>query len=492
MRELPFLAGEHGRGPFLVVLFFLAVIVITVWGAWEGTLPADEESELAEIGREIALTGDVWTMHIAARPVYDTPPVSPLMLAFFFKLFTPNDATARLPFMLSAILILYLVYCAGELYPVKGPQEGWIDRAHATGLLAAIILASSGMFGKYSGHVTKYVPLTLFTSLSILGWFNIPGRKSGLVMWGGGIAGGILSAGAGGLLVIPAAAVASIFDSRRRGNWLRAGFISVTVLSLAAGMAWFIPAVRESGMGWSENPLWMPVNSPVDSGSLKALWSSFGTLWMKTFPWSIAVTVAFVRMLLGRKIVKREGRLTAVDYAFFSFALVLFLPAAASRQTEAGALLPVVPVLAVLAAREIARWMPRIAALWSFNQIMTAGYCFVMLLLVATPLKLHERAADPIEDVAKVAGRIVPEGESIGSFGYGGRADRARMLFYSGRSLDDPVSDPEGIRLAAEAEPGKVFVTTAEGIRRLHEADFHYRLNIVYRVGDLILFNLEG
>ncbi|MBN1164832.1 MAG: hypothetical protein JXB45_09660, partial [Candidatus Krumholzibacteriota bacterium] len=60
MAELPFLAGEHGRGPFLVVLFFLSVMVITLWGAWEGSLPQTEEIITAEIARETAAGGEVW------------------------------------------------------------------------------------------------------------------------------------------------------------------------------------------------------------------------------------------------------------------------------------------------------------------------------------------------------------------------------------------------------------------------------------------------
>ena len=75
MSELPFLAGEQGRGSFLVLLFLVSAAVVTGWGIWEGTLPHSEEAIYAETARESAVEGGVWSLRFDGLPVSDMPPI---------------------------------------------------------------------------------------------------------------------------------------------------------------------------------------------------------------------------------------------------------------------------------------------------------------------------------------------------------------------------------------------------------------------------------
>jgi len=89
-----------------------------------------------------------------------------------------------------------------------------------------------------------------------------------------------------------------------------------------------------------------------------------------------------------------------------------------------------------------------------------------------------------------MAGRIVPPRKSLGSFRFGGKTQTARFLFYGERSLGRPVEDPREIVLEAIDDPGKVFVTTADNLKVLSEKEVQYNLKVLYRVGDLVLFNV--
>jgi len=295
------------------------------------------------------------------------------------------------------------------------------------------------------------------------------------------------------LLLSPAGIISIIFDRSRRHHWIRFDFLAVTLFVTLAGVFWLLGFTGKGAMPANQNPLWAPLAtllSPRD-GLIKTLWFSASRLGLHTFPWSIAALASLLRILFFRKLKKGEGGVNGTDYTLLVFILVLFFPLALAKPAHGGPLLPLVPLLAVLSAREITRWIPNFERIWSFNQIMTAVFCLLMLLLVATPLELHRRDSSPVQEMALMAGRMVPAGQTLGSFRYSGRVKSAQYLFYGEKSIDPPVTEPDRVGQLATEEPGKVFITTTESFRALHETDFHYRINILFRVSDLILFNLD-
>lgn len=492
MTELPFLAGEQGKGPLLVLLFFLAAAFVFAWGSWEGTVPATEEAVVAEAAREIASSGDVWPIRINGEADYSVAPGAPWMISVFFVLFGASALTARLPFILSGLLILFVTYITGERGQKKDSGgSGWIDASHAVGLLSAVILAMSAIFARNTVHITENIPLTFFLILSLAGWLSLPERKSGILLWTAGIAGAVLSAGSGGLLPVAGALFSMIFDDKRRKIWKDPIFISATAIVLILSISWLrmlagaraggdIPGLLPGAFTSPRAPLYV------------ALWDSIKNVSIYTMPWAVPAAAGCCRTVISiarREKVDDQGRL---DRVLVSFGLIFFIPAALVIPVQSGIFLPVAPLIAILAAREIARWLRSTANLWTLDQGLIALICFLMLLLAATPLKLHRREVDPVEELVFMAAKMVREGDSIGNYRFGGRERGAQVLFCCGSRLDPSAAEPLELDVLARKNPGKIFATTSEGLSELYGAGLKSRISILYRVDDLLLIRLDG
>ncbi|UCF05795.1 MAG: glycosyltransferase family 39 protein [bacterium] len=509
MAELPFMAGEQGRGPLLVFLFFVSATVITVWGTWEGTLPQTEEAVRAEVAREILVTGDWWTMHFDGAPLYDLPPLSMWCTAVFLKLFGTNEFSAHLPFVIFSVLTFYIIFLAGELKPGgRSVSCEWITQPRALGLLSAIILAASPLFGKYAPDLTPHVPFAFFISMAIYGWLLLPESRAGLALWAVGIACGILSGGAGALLLIPGSFLSLVSDRQRRNLWKSPQFLAVTVCALAAGVAWLVPATLRGSGEFAGNQLWTPFSGmgrsfgAAVSSFIVALWELF----VRNLPWSIPTVIAVVRILFFRKSGKRNGDITDLDDTLLAFSVVILVPMAIGSAGERSLFLPLLPLAAIIAAREVARWIAAVSKktekepevvlhrLWTLNQTLTAVFCLFMLLLFATPLRFHRTTVDPIKDIALMAAQLTPEGTRLGNFGQPRRFQAARLLFYGNRSLRTPHVQPEAVLEEIGREPNTVFLATAEQLEELREFagdGAAYRFNVLYRSRELVLFKVE-
>lgn len=515
MAELPFFAGEEGRGHVLALLFFLSAAVITLWGTWEGTLPASDEAVLAETGREILVTDDPATMHFDGAPVYDTPPLAPWLMSFFYLIFGVNEFAARFAFVLLSCLSYYVVYLAGsaasrcgQTAAEPGPAAPagkpprcvvWGAFPAAVGVLAAAVFASTPLLGKFAPHVTLGLPFAFFTSLALLGWLSLPARGRGYFLWGAGVAGGILSVGGGAFLVVAGAVVASAIDRSRRGILRDPRFWIATAASVALGGLWLFPAAARGGAGFFSSPLLAPlalvVRPAANTPSL--VLDSVRSVVLRSLPWSIIAVIAAARIVALRGDRRRAAAIEEVDGALLAFAAVIFAPLALAGAGNPSSFLPVVPFASILVAREVSRWLRRGGAdparrVWAVNHVMTALFSLLMLLVVATPLALRSTAVDPMESVARVAPRVAPGGEKIGNFRQEYREQCARMLFYGGRSLERPLAEPEEVAAALRANPSKVFLASSAGIEALRrDPDFPYEIRLLYGAGDLALFGIR-
>ena len=493
MRELPFMTGARGRGPFLVLLFFVAATVVTIWGTWEGTLPASEEAVLAETAREILLTGDGWTMHFDGEPVRDVSPLPLWFMASCYRLFGTNEFSARLPFVLFAVLTYFIVYLAGIMSSTPCEQESeWINRARSIGLLSAILLAASPIFGRAAPHVSISMPASFFTAIALLGLLSLSTCRSGIFLWGLGIAGAVFVVGAAGAAVAVAGIIAWLVAGRamNRGT---GGFLLVSLIGLALGGLWlFLNAPPWEGHFFT-NRLWSAAAGLVRpaEGAFAGLPGQIRDVWIGNLPWSIVAAAGFVRVIFLRS--KSEG-MGPVDDMLALFTGILFFLLAFTDPGRTDHLLVILPAVAVFTARELARWIAAyrdgsIDRIWSFNQAMVSLFCLLMLLLLATPLRLHESDIDPIRDVARMAKQLSPGTESVGNFRQPYPAQAARFLFYGGKSLERPLREPGEIDRALERDPSRIFLSSLEDYSLLRETGRTiYELRILYRAGPLVLF----
>jgi 4-amino-4-deoxy-L-arabinose transferase-like glycosyltransferase len=497
--ELPFFTGEGGRAQLLILLFFISVSVVTVWGTWRASLPASDEAVLAETGREVLATGDPWTMHFDGLPVHDTPPLVPWLMALFYAAFGVNEFTARFPFVLLSVLTFYIVYLAGKRASrdrEDGSQSVFGSLATGLGFLSCIFLASSPYFGRYAPHITLGVPFAFFAAVALLGWLSMPRVRGGAVLWGTGIAGALLSFGAGAFLLILGALLSSIVDRERRVAWRSPGFIAATIAGIVAGGVWLFPETARSAQPLIQSPLWAPLAAIVHpSGkSMSSLLASARNTLLGNLPWTVPAVVAAVRIVYLRGDRRREAWVADIDADLLIFAGAVFFPLALSASSAASTFVAALPFAAILSAREIARWFKHskrgvAQGVWTCNHVMTALFCLLMLLLVATPLHLRGMGADPIEDVARMANRLTPEGARIGNYGQRYREQCARMLFYGNRALEKPSPDATAVAAALRDTPGMIFLSSIDDLEALRRTNqFPFEVRVLYGSGNLVLF----
>ena len=499
MKELPFLTGTHGKGPFLVLLFFVAATVVTVWGTWEGTLPASDESVLAEMAREILVTGDGWTVHFDSEPVDDVSPLPLWFMAAFYRVIGQNEFSARLPFVLFAVLTFFITYLMGMECGDSDRKSGdWINFSRAIGLLSAIILASSPLFGRYAPHIFPAVPHAFFAALALLGLLSLPERRAGSLLWAIGLTGAILVSGASAIALLVGALAVCLTDRGRRCVARNGWFLLATLAALVAGGAWLFSIAPPSAGGFYDNQLWSGIAGFVrpQQGAVIGIFGHIKDAWLFNLPWSIVVLAALLRVLFSRGERAADRGIEAIDRALALFIVVAFAILAFTKPGEKEHMITLLPAAAVLSAREITRWIrassleKTVSRLWSFDQALVSLFCLLMLLLLATPLRLHKVDADPIKEIAATARQYVAEGESIGNFSQPYRTQGARMLFYGGRSLDRPFTEADLVAGTLERDPGKIFLSTFEDFKALQEADeIDEMLHMIYRAGSLVLFS---
>jgi 4-amino-4-deoxy-L-arabinose transferase-like glycosyltransferase len=512
LAELPFFTGEEGRGHLLALLFFLSASVVTIWGTWQGALPASDEAILAQTAREVLTTPGVRTLHFDGNPVYDTPPLAPWLMSFFFLVFGVNVFAARFAFVLLSIGTLYSVYLAGRMAtqdweeaaeePCGIPSGSVPHRAHwgslptAVGFLSAIVLASSPLFGRFSPHITLGLPFAFFAALALLGWLQLPARRFGNVLWGAGVAGSFLSAGGSAFLLVIGCILASLVERSHRRLWRSPAFIVATLAGVGIGMLWLIPVTAASGRGFFTNPLWSPIAGIIrpPAGAAALVWDSLKSTWFVSLPWAIPATVAAGRIIFSSARRRRAGLVSDIDDALLIFAVVIFLPLSISGTGPVSRFLVVMPFIAVLSTREVVRWMRRAGKrltkrVWTANHVMTALFCLLMLLVVATPLRLRRASSDTMKNVARMAERLTSEGTRIGNYRQPYHEQCAQMLFYGNRSLAKPFEDPGDVAAALRNDPRAIFLSSARDVEALRgSGEFPFDIRVLFGADDLVLF----
>ena len=308
-------------------------------------------------------------------------------------------------------------------------------------------------------------------------------RADGAWTWGAGVAAAVFAAGAPGLLLLPAGLLALAADRDRRRAFRRPAFLVATAAGIAAGAAWVVAT--------ADNPA-----VPALAGGLETLRDAWGA-WTASLPWSILALLAAVRSVLPGKAKRTDGadRLLVV---FAALLAVLFGLAGGSRAQR---FLVVAPPAALMAAREAARLIAARGGeteenerIWSLDRVLVMILCLLMMLIVLTPLDLHRRENDRIDEIAGMSARLLPPGGRLANFRQPGESTAARLLFYGGRSIDRrPVETPEELLQAMRDDDGRFWLATMRDMADLRRREgFPLPLEMVYRAGDWVIFAAES
>ncbi len=154
---------------YLILLLVVVAPLYSLGLANHGLWTADEP-RVAEIGREMAITGNWAVPTLNQRPFLEEPPLYYGSLALAYKVFGTSDRVARIPSALFAFAgVLALFFVANLLF---GPRIA---------LFSGLILATTGEYFRVAHWVIVDGALTFFvisaTGFFLSGYHAKPGRK---------------------------------------------------------------------------------------------------------------------------------------------------------------------------------------------------------------------------------------------------------------------------------------------------------------------------
>ena len=134
-----------------LILLFIVVVPLFSLGLSNHGLWSADEPRVAEIGREMALTGNWAVPTLNQRPFLEEPPLYYASLAIAFKAFGISDTVARIPSAFFAFAAVLVIFFMANLF--FGPRVA---------LLSGLILATTGEYFRVAHWVVVDSALTFF------------------------------------------------------------------------------------------------------------------------------------------------------------------------------------------------------------------------------------------------------------------------------------------------------------------------------------------
>jgi len=326
--------------PVLAIYFGFLLGGRALWSPVEG--------RYAEIAREMAAAGDYVTPRLNGVKYFEKPPLFYWLEASAIKFAGVSESALRFWPALFAVLGCLVIYAAGrELFDAR------------TGLLAAIVLATSPLYYSLGRVVAVDTVFTVFLSAGMLAFLMAtrrpPGRARRALMWTFYIAAALATMTKGFLGVLLPGLVIGVWIALL-GEWnvlKRMHILSgVALVILIAGPWHFLVAAR--------NPEFARYYFMVgqlgryagaEEGGLQA-WIYVPVLLIGMFPW-IAFAAQACRAAVNHPW-RRRGDYR-VELFLFLWTLLTFLFFSTGSSKLFTYMLPVLPPLALLIARAFSR-----------------------------------------------------------------------------------------------------------------------------------------
>ena len=361
------------KGVRTALLWGFIVVVLFAWLGTRG-LNEPDEGRYAEIGREMAVSGDWLMPRLNGFEHLQKPPLLYWVTALSFRSFGFDEWAARLACVLPALGTIYLTwFLAGALF------------AQRIRPLAVLVLLSSSEFLLLSRTLTPDMMLTFWITLSIacLVKYVRGGRRSWRLAFFAALGLGFLSKGPMALVVPISAALCWQRALRRRGEGVSLGWGSGLPISLLLGGWWFVavaiqhPSLVSYFLGYE---LIDRVFSTTH-GRAQPFWFFAPVLLGGLLPWSpvlIGVLVSAWRRLRART------QLPADLWLLAGWLVPPFLVLSLSGSKLATYVLPLFPALALLVAHWCDVHADSRAGRWGIG----ASVAIALLVGVALPVTL--------------------------------------------------------------------------------------------------------
>lgn len=364
----------------LLDIFLLTVVIGIFYSLWLGSHPlmVPDEGRYAEVTREMIAAGNYITPHINGTVLMDKPIFFYWLQASAFKLFGLNEWAARMwPALIGVLGCLVTYIAASVLY----------DRR--TGILAAIILATSPLYFCLAHYANLDIEVGVFVSMTLL-LFLVAIKKqlfgSLFLMFYLFIALAILTKGLIGI-ILPALII---------GTWiiilnywrvlikmhLIIGFLVILIIAAP----WYL-------LMQNNNPDFLNyffINQQFgrylsqDFNNAQPIWFYLPILLIGLFPW-----LFFLPQTLAQKIrtVWQDKKLYQIELFLLLWPLIIILFFTLPHSKTIGYIVPATPPLAILIGHTISNQWQRFKK-WFYVTVSIGATLLVSLTIVVSHLAL--------------------------------------------------------------------------------------------------------
>ncbi len=321
----------------IIALLALACYVFFFHALGSIGLIGPDEPRYAAVAREMFLTGDYITPRLYGTPWFEKPVLMYWGAILGYKVLGITEAGARLPSAVGATICVFLIYWIG--------RKLW-DRA--TGFVAALILATSIGCFTFARAASMDMPLTTCLTMALVFFLaasneSTERRRFWFSAFYAALGLGVLAKGPVALL-LPAISLSGFLLLRSKwGEW-KTWHPKALWITAAVAVPWFILCAIVNGWTFI-NTFFITHNferfTTAIFGHDRSVFFFVPVLLLFTFPWTFLLI-----SVLRRTFSKNEQLLlwwAIVPFVFFSF----------SRSKLPGYILPIVPPLALLIAKEI-------------------------------------------------------------------------------------------------------------------------------------------
>lgn len=317
-----------------------------------------DEPRYAAVAREMFLTGDYVTPRLHGEPWFEKPVLMYWLAAAGYGIFGISEQGARFPSTLSAVVSIFLVYWCG--------RRLW---SRTAGFLAAVILVTSIGFFSFARAASMDMLLTASLTMALVfflagyndvttarrWWFYACYASLGL---------GVLAKGPIAF-VLPALALGTFLIYQRKWSEWKTWHPEGILAALAVALPWYVACTWTNGMEFIDvfvvNQNFQRFVSSIH-GHERPFYFFVPVLLLLSFPWTFLLIPA-----LGRRLGKNElimAAWAAVPFVVFSF----------SGSKLPGYILPMLPPIALLCARELQQTGSRAFKVAVFAEAATMAF----------------------------------------------------------------------------------------------------------------------
>ena len=324
-----------------IIILVLAAVCYALffYGLGNIGLIGPDEPRYAAVAREMLESGDYVTPRLNGMPWFEKPPLMYWLAALGYKLFGFGETGARFPSALGATVCIFLIYwCVRRLW----------DRT--VGFLSAVVLASSVGFFAFARGASMDMPLTACMTLALtffLAGFNDAGprRRYWFYAFYAALGLGVLAKGPVAVL-LPAVSLGAFLLFRGKWDDWKTWHPKALWITPAVSLPWILLCTAANGWEFIQvffiNHNFERFTTGVH-GHQRPFYFFFPVLLLLTFPWTFLL-ISALRRRFGRN-----------DSILLWWAIVPFVFFSLSGSKLPGYILPIVPPIAILLAKELAQ-----------------------------------------------------------------------------------------------------------------------------------------